>query len=473
MTNPIWRESAATTAARIAAGDLSASDAIDSALDRIAQVNGPLNAIVDDQANAARAAAEVLDAEFKTNGPVGPLHGLPVTIKVNVDQAGSATTNGIPALKDMVAGEDAPLVANLKRAGAIIVGRTNTPEFSFRADTDNPLHGRTYNPWNKAISPGGSSGGASSAVMSGMCALAHGNDIGGSLRFPAAQTGAATVKPGFGRVPAFNPSQVEERGMLAQAMSVQGIIARTVADVRLGTKAMIAPDHRDPFMAPVPWEGAPLEGPIKVAFTKEMFDFDLHPAVSAALDDAAAALREAGYEVVEVEPPHLRDMGVDGYRALMGEVQALLGPMIREHGSNTLNGIFNVYYEMFPPYEGDELLKVMAKRTFYAREWAKCLAEYPLFLTPFLPNPPFAANRDAEGWEGVKEVLGGALYSYSMNFIGQPAGNIAAGMHDGLPLNVQIVGRRWREDLILDACEAIEGRVGVMAEKLFERGLDV
>ena len=123
MTNPIWREGAATTAARIAAGDLSASDAVGSALDRIAEVNGPLNAIVDDQADAARAAAEALDNEFKANGPVGPLHGLPVTIKVNVDQAGSATTNGIPALKDAMAKEDAPLVANLKRAGAIGSGK--------------------------------------------------------------------------------------------------------------------------------------------------------------------------------------------------------------------------------------------------------------------------------------------------------------------------------------------------------------
>lgn len=473
MTNPIWQDSATATAARIASGDLSAAEAVEATLDRITDVNGAMNAIVDDQADSARAAAEALDKEFKANGPVGPLHGLPVTIKVNVDQAGSATTNGILALKNAVASEDAPLVANLKRAGAIVVGRTNTPEFSFRADTDNPLHGRTYNPWDKAISPGGSSGGASSAVMSGMCALAHGNDIGGSLRFPAAQTGAATVKPGFGRVPAYNPSQVEERGMLAQAMSVQGIIARTVADVRLGTKALIAPDPRDPFMGPVPWEGAPIEGPIKVAFTKEMFEFDLHPAISAALDDAAAALRDAGYEVVEVEPPHLRDMGVDGYRTLMGEVQELMGPMIHEHGSDTLKDIFGVYYEMFPPYEGAELLKMMAKRTFYAREWAKCLAEYPLFLTPFRPTPPFAANRDAEGWEGVKEALGCALYSFSMNYIGQPAGNIAARFQDGLPMNVQIVGRRWREDLILDACEAVEARVGVMADRLFERGIDV
>lgn len=473
MTKPIWRETATEQAARIASGDLTATEATEATLARIAEVNGSLNAIVDYQANVARAAAEDLDRAFKANGPVGPLHGVPVTIKVNVDQAGCATTNGIPALKNAMAGEDAPLVANLRRAGAVIVGRTNTPEFSFRADTDNPLHGRTFNPWDRAISPGGSSGGASSAVMSGMCALAHGNDIGGSLRFPAAQTGAATVKPGFGRVPAFNPSQVEERGMLAQAMSVQGIIARTVADVRIGTKALIAYDHRDPFMGPVPWDGEPIDGPIKVAFTKEMFEFDLHPAISAALDDAAAALRDAGYEVVEVEPPHLRDMGVDGYRTLMGEVHALLGPAISEHGSDTLKDIFGVYFEMFPPYEGDELLKMMAKRTFYAREWAKVLAEYPLFLTPFRPAPPFAANRDAEGWDGVKEVLGSALYSFSMNYIGQPAGNIAARFEDGLPMNVQIVGRRWREDLILDACEAIETRVGVMAERLFEQGVEV
>lgn len=466
---PLWRLGAADLAARIAGRDVSAVEAVGAALDRMEAVNGHLNAVVDACVDEARAEAARLDAEMAKTGPVGPLHGVPVTIKVNVDQTGRATTNGVTALKDVMAPGDAPVVAALRRAGAVVIGRTNTPEFSFRADTDNPLHGRTRNPWGDHLSPGGSSGGAASAVMAGIGALAHGNDIGGSLRFPAAACGAATVKPGLGRVPAWNPSQTAERGMLAQSMSVQGVIAREVRDVRLAMGPLVAPDPRDPFHAPVPFEGGALRAPVRVAFTKETFGFDLHPDVEAALDAARAALADAGYEVEEVETPLTREAGLAGYRALLGEVKALMGPDIRAHGSKTVNGVFDCYYEYFPPFEGEDLLRAMAERSHLAREWSLFLEDYPLVLTPFLPTPTYGPDRDAEGLAGVAEVLGGAIWSYAMNFIGQPAGNIPAHFTGEIPVSVQIVGRRWREDLILDACEAVEARVGVMAKRLWAR----
>ncbi|MEL6793281.1 MAG: amidase, partial [Pseudomonadota bacterium] len=405
---------------------------------------------------------------------VGPLHGVPVTIKVNVDQEGEATTNGVPALANNIAPADAPIVSNLRRAGAVVIGRTNTPEFSFRAHTDNPLHGETKNPWGDHVSPGGSSGGAGAAVMAGIGALAHGNDIGGSLRFPAAANGAVTVKPGLGRVPAWNPSQTAERGLLAQQMSVQGIIARSAADVRLGTRVCVAPDARDPWHVPLPYDGEPIEGPIKVAFAKETFEFDLHPAVDAALDAARDALTDAGYQVEEVAPPMAKEIGIAGYRALMGEVSALMGADIEKYGSDALKGVFAEYYAQFPPYEGDELLREMAKRTYYARAWSAFLAEYPLVLTPFLPQPFFRPGRDAEGAEGVREALGSALWSYSMNYLNLPAANVPAGFHEdaatgGQPVSVQIVARRWREDLAVDAAEAVEARVGRMCDRLWAR----
>ncbi|MEM7544313.1 MAG: amidase family protein [Pseudomonadota bacterium] len=471
MTTPLWQLSASDLAAAVAAREVSATEATEAALTRMAGVNPDLNAVVRDLSDEARATAAALDQK---SAPIGPLHGVPVTIKINVDQKGSATTNGLPVLKDAVANDDAPLVAALKAAGAIIIGRTNTPEFSFRADTDNPLHGRTHNPWGPHISAGGSSGGAGAAVMAGIGALAHGNDIGGSLRFPAAANGAATVKPGLGRVPAWNPSQKAERGMLAQSMSVQGLIAREVRDVRLGMSVITAPDPRDPWHVPLPLAMPPLDGPIRVAFTKSTFGFDLHPDVDAALDTARDALIDAGYIVEEVEPPLIEEIGVAGYRALLGEVNALMGPDIRAHGSATLNAIFDEYYAQFPPYEGEELLQMMAKRSHYARLWSLFLEEYPLVLTPFLPQPFFAPNRDAEGADGVREALGSALYSYSMNYLGLPAGNVPARLADlsqgPQPINVQIIGRRWREDLVLDACEAVEARVGIMAKHLFAQG---
>lgn len=471
MTSSLWRLDAADIAARVSGRDISAKDAVGAAVERMRDVNPSLNAVVEDLGDAALADAARLDEAMAASGPVGPLHGVPVTIKVNVDQAGCATTNGVPALANVIAAEDAPVVANLRRAGAVVIGRTNTPEFSFRAHTDNPLHGETKNPWGDHVSPGGSSGGASAAVMAGIGALAHGNDIGGSLRFPAAACGAATVKPGLGRVPAFNPSQSEERGMLAQQMSVQGLIARRVRDVRLGMGPLIAPDPRDPWHVPLPLEGSPLDGPIRVAFTKETFGFDLHPAVDAALDAARDALVDAGYAVEEVAPPMAREIGMAGYRALMGEVSALMGEAIETHGSAELNAIFAEYYRQFPAYQGDALLRVMAKRSAYARAWSLFLEDYPLVLTPFLPQPFFRPGRDAEGAEGVREALGAALWSYSMNFLALPAGGVPAGFYDGpeggQPINVQIVARRWREDLALDACEAVEDRIGVMAERLW------
>ncbi|MCE8530413.1 amidase family protein [Ruegeria pomeroyi] len=469
----LWQLDATQIAEQTTSGALSAEQAVGAAIERMQTVNPGLNAVVDSCTEAAMARAAELDKARAAGTPCGPLHGVPVTIKVNVDQTGYATTNGVTALKDMIAPGDAPVVRNLLNAGAVVIGRTNTPEFSFRADTDNPLYGRTHNPWGRHISPGGSSGGAGSAVMAGIGALAHGNDIGGSLRFPAAANGAVTVKPGLGRVPAWNPSQKAERGMLAQSMSVQGLITRSAADLHLAMPSLIAPDPRDPFHVPLPWRGAPAEGPIRVAFTKATYGYDLHPEVEAALDTARDALRDAGYLVEEVETPDAFEAGRAGYRALMGEVWALMKADVDAYGSQTVRDIFEVYFQEFPPFHGTELLQVMAQRSHYAREWSLFLEQYPLVLGPFLPQPFFGPDRDTEGAEGVHEVLGAAVWSYSMNFMGLPAAclpsRLAALPKGPQPINVQITARRWREDMAVDAAAAIEARVGRMAPHLWAR----
>jgi len=474
MTNKdIWRLSATETVAHTQAGDLSAEDSITASINRMNAANPALNAVVEDLGTEAMERARALDKARASGAAPGPLQGVAVTIKINVDQAGHASSNGVTALKDLIAPADAPLVENLQKAGAVVIGRTNTPEFSFRADTDNPLYGRTHNPWGKHISPGGSSGGAGAAVMAGIGGLAHGNDIGGSLRFPAAANGAVTVKPGLGRVPAYNPSQTAERGMLAQSMSVQGLLTRSAADLHLSMPTMIAADPRDPFHVPLPWRGAPVEGPIKVAFTKNTFGYDLHPEVEAALDTARDALVDAGYIVEEVEPPNVFDAGRTGYRALMGEVWSLMKKDVDAAGSQTVRDIFAVYFQEFPPFLETELLQMMAKRTFYAREWSLFLEQYPLVLTPFLPQPFFKPDRDTEGAEGVHEVLGCAVYSYAINYMGLPAGCVPSRLaqlpQGPQPINVQIVARRWREDLAVDACAAIEARVGRMCDLLWQQ----
>ncbi len=470
VDRPLWQESACALADRIANRSVSATEAVTQTVERMRARNGAINAIVDDLGDEAIQQAAEHDRIQAASGPIGPLHGVPVTIKENIDQAGRATPNGVTAFQSIIAETDSPVVRNLKKAGAIVIGRTNTPEFSFRATTENELHGRTFNPWNDWASAGGSSGGASAAVMSGMGPLAHGNDIGGSLRFPSAATGATTVKPGLGRLPAYNASASVERGLLAQIMSVQGVIAREVRDVRRGMQALVAYDAHDPWMVPMPFEGPVPDGPLKVAFTKNTFEFDLHPSVEAALDSARDALADAGYRVEEVEPPLLREAAHEANRCLFGEVKALVADDIRKYGSATINRIFDDYFACFDPYEGDDLLRGFARRSHFVRQWTLFLEDYPLVLTPFLLGPIFTSDRDAEGREGVMEVLGASIYSSSMNFMGLPAGNIAAHFADDMPINVQIVGRRFREDLILNACEAIESRVGIMAERLFAAG---
>ncbi len=466
----IWTLSACEQAEKIAGGALSARDAVGASIARMHERNEAMNAVVDDLSEQAMAEAARLDEVFAASGPVGPLHGVPVTIKENIDQQGRATPNGVPAFKDLIAPADSPFVTNLKNAGAVVIGRTNTPEFSFRGTTDNPLHGRTFNPWNDWASAGGSSGGASSAVMSGMGAMAHGNDIGGSLRFPATCTGAATVKPGLGRTPAYNPSQTAERGMLAQISSVQGLICREVRDVRLGMKAAIGYSPTDPWQVPMPWDGPKMDGPIKVGITRETYGFDLDPAVDQALSAAAEALADAGYQVEEIKTPDVFEIGKEATRTLFGEVKALLLPVMREHGSPEFNTYFDHCFDIAPPYEGDALLAAYARRAGYVRQWLELLADTPLVLTPFLLAPTFAHARDYEGREGAEVVMLKGFYSFAMNFMGLPAGNVPANYNGGLPVGVQIVGQRFREDMILDACEAVEARVGVMAHKLFERG---
>jgi amidase len=474
MTDPhLWQLSATDLALRTRAGDVSAEAAVEAAVARMRAVNPGLNAVVVDTGEEALERARGLDRARAGGAATGPLHGVPVTIKINVDQKGYATSNGIVALKDMVAPDDAPLVKHLQQAGAVVIGRTNTPEFSFRAETDNPLHGPTHNPWGRHVSPGGSSGGAGSAVMAGMGALAHGNDIGGSLRFPASANGAVTVKPGLSRVPAWNPSQTAERGMLAQSMSCQGLITRHARDLHLSMPVIIAPDPRDPFHAPLPWHGPQLEGPIRVAWTEQVWGTDLHPDVAAALRDTRAALSDAGYVLEEIDAPAMPEAGTLGYSALMTEVHALMGADIDRLGSETLKAVFAEYYKFAPVMEPADHLRAMARRTAFARAWSLLLDRCPLVLTPFLPQPFFNPGRDAEGSAGAQEALGSAVWSYAMNFMNLPAGNLPARVADlprgPVPIGVQIVGRRWREDLVVDAMIAIEDRLGALAPQLWQR----
>ncbi|MBI3514529.1 MAG: amidase, partial [Proteobacteria bacterium] len=204
MTDELWRWDAVDVAQAIRLGRVSSREAVASCLQRLDAVNRAVNAVTVVLDEPALAAAAAADQAVKRGDALGPLHGVPVTIKENIDQAGCATTNGVVAFKDVIAETDSPPVANWKRAGAIVIGRTNTPAFSLRWHTDNELRGATLNPWAKTRTPGGSSGGAASSLALGIAPLAHGNDYGGSIRYPAYCCGVAGIRPTLGRVPAFN-----------------------------------------------------------------------------------------------------------------------------------------------------------------------------------------------------------------------------------------------------------------------------
>ncbi len=468
----LWKRSATDLAAGVRAKDFKPSEVVDSVLERVAAHNGELNAITYDLADQARADAAAADAQVASGAELGPLHGVPVTIKENIDQAGLPNPNGIPAFAELMATDDAPLVRNLKGAGAIVIGRTNVPEFSMRGTTDNPLRGRTKNPWGEPISPGGSSGGAGAACAIGMGPLHHGNDIGGSLRFPAMANGVTTVKPTSNRVPVFNSSATAERGPLAQVMSVQGIIARHAEDVRLTTSVMIEPDPRDPISPPVPFDGPPLDGPITVAVTMETAGYDIHPGIVELVERAAGQLSDAGYRVVEADPPPVIEAAKGWFSTGSSEMEATLLPPIRQYGSPTINQIFDDYFKMSTLLDRDGYIDAFADRTRLMRDWNLFLDEHPLVLTPFMMRPMYDHDYDATGFDAVQDLFSSAIYSTGINYLGLPAGVIGMDLVDERPAAIQLVGRRYREDVICDGLLAIESRNGVLAHRLWERNGD-
>src|SRR5437016_675804 len=323
MERDLWRWDAVDLAGAIRTRRISSHDATRAVLERLA--------------DQALAAADRADDAVRRGDALGPLHGVPVTIKENIDQEGVATPNGVPAFKDLVAKSDSPPVANWRRAGAVIVGRTNTPAFSLRWHTDNELRGRTYNPWNRARTPGGSSGGAAAALAVGIAPLAHGNDLGGSIRYPAYCCGVAGIRPTLGRVPAYNQTAAEARPPGTQLMSVQGPLARRVADVRLGLAAMSARDPRDPWWAPAPLVGEPVARPVRVALTIDPAKGGVRADVAAAVREAGNALANAGYAVEEIEPPDVEGVAATWATICVNEMRHVTQPWIRKYGGAAIN----------------------------------------------------------------------------------------------------------------------------------------
>lgn len=338
-----------------------------------------------------------------------------------------------------------------------------------RATTVNPLHGRTMNPWHPDASPGGSSGGAGVAAAAGFGPIHQGNDIGGSLRFPSFCNGVVSIKPTQGRVAAFNSTAAAETGVLSKLMSTQGVIARSVADVRLGTEVLSAYDPRDPWWVPAPFVGPALDGPIKIAVTKNSHGFPLHPGIAAAIDRSAAALSDAGYDVAEVEPPSILDAVRGWFTAGITELKLTADPVVRSLGSADLQLVFDRFYGMGELQGLEGYRAALSERTRILRAWCVFLDEYPLVLTPFLLGPTYRWDADVTDEESFTQTFNSAIYSFGLNFLGLPAGVVPTGLVENLPSGVQLVGQRFREDVVLDAMAVIEQREGRLVEQLWAR----
>lgn len=467
----IWQWSAVETARRVATREVSAMEVLEAHLARKAAANPALNAVVVDLGAEARAAARAADRAQAAGAPLGPLHGVPVTVKINIDLEGQANSNGVAGLADLIAPGDSPVVANLRAAGAVILGMTNTPEFSLRAFTSNPMYGQTYNPWDPAITCGGSSGGAGASVAAGIGAVAHGNDIGGSLRWPASCNGVVTIKPTLGRVPAYNPSAAVERPPMAQLMSVQGPLAREVADARLALEVMSRRDPRDPWQVPAPLTGPAPSRPIRVALAEIPADLDTDPEVLALRDRAAAHLADAGYEVVPLAVPDITEAWQLWCDLICTEIATVqLGPM-RELGSPAFIGALEGLVKMATILDAAGYMRAMASRARVLRDWLMFLETCPLVLAPVAVKPTPAFDADLQGDAAMRRIFRndqrflGAISVLGLPVAVAPAGLTAAGH----PVGVQLIAGRYREDLALDAAQAIEDRVGVLTRKLWAR----
>jgi amidase len=460
MSEPLWKLGAVDTAARIAAKDVSAAEVVEAHLARMDAVNPKLNAVSRGLHAEARAAAEKADAAVASGAPLGLLHGVPVTIKDNVDIAGQSSPNGLPALKDMVADANSPVVDNLLKAGAIVIGRTNAPEFSLRWHTDNPLFGATLNPWKVDWTPGGSSGGASASLAAGVGCLAHGNDLGGSVRYPAYCTGLATIRPTQGRIPAFNPTAKEERPPLMLLMSTQGPICRSVADTRLGLEAMAGSDARDPWWVPAPLSGPKPGGPAKVALVMNPPGTPVEPEVTDALERAERMLSQAGYQVDRVDPPEIARCGEVWAGLITAETRAIMGKAMREIGSADIVRSLDHFESFAPEVDLAGYMRLVGERTRLMRAWMQFLETYPLVVGPVSNIKPFKPNEDVGSRAEVERIFMAQVLMVTVNLLGLPSVAVCTGLQDGLPGGVQIIGSRYREDLCLDAAQVIEDAAG-------------
>lgn len=455
MADELWRNSATELAELIRNKAVSSREVVESHLSRIEAVNPSVNAITRVLAESALEAADKADAS-----PVsGPLHGVPFTIKENIDCVGSPTTQGVPAMADAMPSQDSPVVERMKLAGAIPLARTNLPEFGLRIHTDNPLHGLTRNPWDQTRTAGGSSGGEGAALATGMSPIGLGNDIGGSLRNPAFCNGITAIKATTGRIPWAHSIEPISQSIAYSLMVAEGPMARSVKDLKLALAFLSGRDIRDPTSVT-----APLEGPVptnrNVALVTEIEGITMPPAFVAAIRRAGDILEAAGWHVEECQPPELARVNEVWAQLLTRDIEetvSLISPLMSDGAVGLLSELIERYPSSAMPNTA-----VHAERDRLCRDWSAFNQRYPLIVGPVWADVQFLHDADIAPDTGTDTLLNRLAFITPGNLLGIPAVAVPMGVHDGLPLAVQVYADRWREDLCLTAAQWIEDEVGLI-----------
>ncbi|VWD40546.1 amidase family protein [Burkholderia contaminans] len=452
----LWQLPATELAKRVRHRDVSAREVADAVLDRLEAVNPAINAVIEHRPDDVRRQADEVDRAIARGDDPGPLAGVPVTVKINVDQAEFATTNGTRLQENLIAHADSPVVGNIRKAGGILLGRTNSPTFALRWFTSNLVHGHTRNPRNPSLTPGGSSGGAAAAVAAGIGPLAVGTDIGGSVRYPAYACGVHGIRPSLGRVPAFNASS-PERAIGAQLMSTAGPIARTIDDLSLALRAFAAPDPRDPWHVAVPFDGR--EVPKRAALCVRPGGLQVVPEVEAALRDAARRLIDAGWTVDEIDDtPPMREAALLQEQLWLGDGFDALTSAVVKDGDPGAAAVVEAVRGKVRDLPADVISRALVRRTTLTRQWRLFLDEYAVLLLPVSSELPFPDDLDRQGQDGFDRVWEAQLTLRALPAMGLPGLAVTTALVNGVPVGVQVVAAHHREDLCLLAGRDIEAR---------------
>ncbi|MCX5567101.1 amidase [Alcaligenes phenolicus] len=461
MRQALWECTAVQLRQAIEARRVSCVEVTEQVLERVERVNPAVNAIVDQNREQALEMALDADRHMAEGRPLGRLHGVPVTIKVNTDQQGKATTDGVTAFAQRLADHDSAVVANLRREGAILLGRTNTPAFSWRWFTDNELHGRTVNPLDASVTPGGSSGGAAVAVATGMGPVAHGTDAGGSIRYPAYACGVYGLRPTPGVVPVFNGTAKGERLPMSQMMSVQGPLARSVDDLALAFDVMAVGDPRDPLCLPARLRNPPLPPRLKIGLISQDVYAQPDCLVSESLQTASQTFREAGHDVQSIELPSLAEAALLWRSLLMNEAKDGMLAAIQSYGDAAIRHAVTSMMSLTPALDWQAHQQALGRRTAIMREWALLLSSFDVLLMPVSWQRPFDIGLDQQSVQQMEKILHAQSPLLALAVLGFPALSAPVKVAGHLCGGVQIVSGRYREDLCLHAAKVLEGGVGV------------